>query len=81
MEGSHNVENGRETSYDGNIALDSELFTFDLGLVNTGAEYLERNNTDIDFTSFLNPQADEETIQYPSSGSPSLARRSTTSTN
>lgn len=81
MPDSLNVENRPETSCDGGAALDNGLFTFDLGFANTGGEYLERNDPDIDFTSFLNPQAYEETIQYPSSGPPSFARSPTPSTN
>lgn len=77
MSDSLNVENRQETSYDGDIALDSELFTFEPGFANTGGEYFDR---DIDFTAFLNPQANEETIQYPSLGWLSLARSSTPST-
>ena len=81
MPDSLNDENRQGTSYDGEITLDSERFTFDLDFANPGAEYLERNDQDIDFASFLNLQADEETIQYLSSGSSSLASSSTFSTN
>lgn len=77
MSDSLNVEIRQEASYDGDIALDNELFTFEPGFANTGGEYFDR---DIDFTAFLNPQVNEETIQYPSSGWSSLARSSTPST-
>lgn len=81
MSDSLNVKNSQETSYDGDTALDSALLAFDQGFANTGMEYLEWNDPDIDFTSFLNPQANEKTSQYPSLGSPSLAHSSTPSAN
>lgn len=74
-----NVEIRQETSSDGDIALDKELFTFDSDFASTGGQYLAQDDPDMDFTAFLNLQANEETIQYPSSGSSSLARSSTPS--
>jgi hypothetical protein len=73
-------ENNQETSGDGSLILDRGLVTSDPEF-DTGEEYLDWNDPDIDFTDFLNPQANQETVQYLSSGSSSLVRHPTPSTN
>jgi hypothetical protein len=66
------VENRQEASNDGNIVLDSTV---------VGGEYLDWDVPDIDFADFLNLQMNDDTFQYPLSGSASLVRHSTPSTN
>lgn len=77
------VENRQEASNDGDVILDSALVLSDLELANTGGggEYLDWDDPGIDFAGLLNPQTNDETIQYPSSGASSLTRHSTPSTN
>jgi hypothetical protein len=71
------VENRHEASNDGDIALDSALAISDPEFANLGGEYLDWDNPDIDFADFLNPQANDETIQYPSSELSLSVRHST----
>jgi hypothetical protein len=75
------VKNHQEASNDGDIIIGSALVTSDPKFANIGGEYLNWNDPDIDFTDFLNLQTNDETVQYPPSGSSSLVRRSTPSTN
>ena len=77
---SPSVENRQEASNDGDITLDSALVISDPEFAEIGAEYLDWVAPDIDFADFLNPQTNEETVQYSSSGSSSLVRHSTLST-
>lgn len=78
---SPSIEYRQEASNDGGgIILDSALVISDPEFVNIGGEHLDWDDPDIDFADFLNPQTNDETFQYPSSGSLSLVRHSTPST-
>jgi hypothetical protein len=77
---SPSVENRQEASNDGDIILDSALVISDPEFANLGGEYFDWDDPDIDFADFLDPQTNDETVQYPSLGSSSLVRHSTPST-
>jgi hypothetical protein len=76
---SPSVENRQEASNNGDIILDNALVISDPEFANIG-EYLDWNDPDIDFTDFLNPQTNDEIVQYPSSGSSSFDHHSSPST-
>ena len=76
---SPSVENRQEASNDGDVILDGELVTSDPEFANLRREYLDWDDPDIDFADFLNPQMNDESVQYPSAGSSSLVRHSTPS--
>ena len=69
---SPSVENRQEASNNGNRVLDSALVVSDPQLANLGEEYLNWDDPDIDFGSFLNLQTNDETVQNSSLGSSSL---------
>ena len=77
MADSLSVEGSQSAS---NNSLDTELAISDPEFANLGGDYLDWCNTDMDFTDFLNPQADDETVQYPSSGPLSFVRKLVPST-
>ncbi|KAI9745012.1 MAG: hypothetical protein M1818_001290 [Claussenomyces sp. TS43310] len=70
-----------EASNDGSMTLDTALVISEAECANLGGEILDWDDPEIDFANFLNPQTNDETVQYPSSGSSSLVRHSTPSTN
>lgn len=74
------VTDFQEASNDSGIILDSALLISDPVLATVGGEHLEWNDSDVNFADFLNPQSNDETVQYPSSESLSLVRHSTPST-
>jgi len=76
---SPSAQNRQEASNDGNMILDNALVISDPEFSNIGGEYLDWNDPDIDFADFLNPQTYDETVQYPSKGSSSSVRHSTSS--
>lgn len=80
MADSPSIENRQEASNDGDIIVDSALVISDPEFANLGEEYLDWDNPGIDFADFLSPQTNDETVQHPSSGSSSLVRHSTSST-
>jgi hypothetical protein len=80
MADSPSVENRQEASNDGDIILGSALVISDPEFANIGGEKFDWDDPDIDFADFLDQQTNDETVQYPSSGSSSLVRHSTPST-
>lgn len=74
------VENHQAASNDGDITLDRAHIIPDPEFANLGPECLDWDDPDIGFANFLNPQAYDETVQYPSSGPSSLVRHSIPST-
>ena len=77
---SPSVENRQDAASDGDMILDSALVISDPEFANLGGEYLDWDGPDIDFADFLNPQTNDKTVQYSSSGLSSLVRHSTPST-
>jgi hypothetical protein len=78
---SSSVKNRQEAGNEGDMIIDSALVISDPEFANLGGEYLDWNDSDVDFADLLNPQTNDETVQYPSSGSSSLVRHLTPSTN
>jgi hypothetical protein len=70
------IENCQEASNDREIISDSGVIVSDPEFTDIGGEYLDWNGPDIDFTELLNPQANDETVPYPSLRSSSLVRHS-----
>lgn len=77
---SPSIEYRQEASNDGGTILDSALVISDPEFANIGGDHLDWDDPNIDFANFLNPQTNDETVQYPSSGSLSFVRHSTPST-
>lgn len=71
------VENRQEASSDGDMILESALVISDTEFANIGGEHLDWDDLDVDFADFLNPQINDKTVLYPSSGPSSLIRHST----
>lgn len=74
------VENRQEAGTVRDVVLDSTLVVSDPEFAEFGAEFLEWNNQDIDFTEFLNLPTNDESVPNPSSGSSFSVRHSTPST-
>ncbi|KAF2491246.1 hypothetical protein BU16DRAFT_469008 [Lophium mytilinum] len=73
------VQDRRESSNDGDMILDNALIIPDLDFADVGGEHFDWSANDITFTDLLNPQPNDEPVQYPSSSSSSLVRHSTPS--
>lgn len=73
------VEDRRDASNDGGMILDSALAISDLEVPNLGDEYLGWDDPNFDFTDFLNPQTNDDTVEYLSPSSSSLVYPSTPS--
>lgn len=71
------VQNRQEGGSDGDILLDTTLDISDPDFADLGGEYFD---PDIDFADFLNPQTNDEDVQYHSLESSSLAYPSIPST-
>lgn len=69
------IETGQEASNNGVPIIPDVEFS---GL---GDNYINWNNTDIDFADFLDPTMNDETFQYPSPADSSVVRRPTPPTN
>jgi hypothetical protein len=67
-----NAKNFQEGRNDSDGILDSAIVMLDPELANIGGGHLDWDNPDIDFAEFFNPQMNEETDQYPLSGSSSM---------
>ena len=66
---SPNVTNFQGVSSVGDVILDSALVISDLEFANLGAEYLNCEDLDIDFTDFSSPLTNDEVAQSSGSGS------------
>jgi hypothetical protein len=74
------VENRQEASNTGDAILDSALVFSDSEFANLGEDFLDWNDSDMNFTDFLNPQTYGQTAQYPVSRSSSFVQYLTPST-
>ena len=74
------VEGRQEASNNGDITRDDMLVIPNPEFANLGPDDLGWDGFNIDFGDFLDPQTNNDTIEYPSSASPSLMRHSTPST-
>jgi hypothetical protein len=74
---SPSIENRQEASNDSEIIIPNNgVIVSDPEFTDIGGECLDWNGPDIDFSDLLNPQANDETVPYPSSRSSSLVRHS-----
>ena len=74
------LELREQATIDDDAIFDSTLVTADPEIANLDAEHFDWNDPGIDFAEFLNPEPNDETVQYPSSGPPSLISHSIPST-
>lgn len=77
---SPSIGNRQEASNGSEIFSDSGVIVSEPEFTDIGGEYLGWNGPDVDFADLLNPQANDQTVPYPSSRSSSLVRHSKLST-
>jgi hypothetical protein len=70
------VDNRQERIKHDDVILDSALVISDPEFANPGMGDLDWDDLDISFADFLNPQTNDKTVQYPSSGSSSSFQHS-----
>lgn len=66
----------QEEGIDFDVTRDDALVISDREIAHSGGEYLDWDDPLIDFSDFLNPQMNDETVQYPFSLSSSSVRHS-----
>jgi hypothetical protein len=74
--GPSSVENRQEARSEGGSLLDTAVLISNPELADLGGEYLGWDDPELDFADFLNPQLNDEPVQYSSLGPSFLQRQS-----